>query len=377
MRSRLVLKRGVPLIAGLACATALALPASAAAGHGAAPGGGRHPAKAAPGLAAFVEQANGTAVSGYASNGQAPGMQTNLPGQFTAEFGGIGGIASATPGVPNGNIQVTPVGETQATCSIADVYAVFTNLSVLVDCFTYAGAPSLAFWDMTVTQPKVPAHSVLDYAWVTKPASSYTLTGSGQFNSAHKANKVRHVSTGSYVVTMPGPNTGRGTIKITPLGATAGDCSLAGWSYSRGGQQLAVHCYSDTGARQNRGFTVVYASNTNLMGHAGLTTANALASKSAALYAPQPQYNSRRGAEVAVVHLATGFYQVLFPGSPTTARKNGGSGDVQITAAAGSDRHCVGSVAPQPVTPYVLVVCAANNGHPANTAFTIQWAVNP
>jgi hypothetical protein len=375
MRPRPVLIRAVPLIAGLACAVALALPALAAAGHA---GSTAHPALAAPGLAAFVQQANGIAVNGYTSNGQAPGMQSNGPGVFTAEFSGMGTIAGTKPFVPNGNIQVTPVGETQATCSIAAVFAAFSTLNVQVYCTTFKGIPSASFWDMTVTQPKAPAHGVLDYAWVTRPNASYTLTGPDQFNSSHKANKVRHVSTGVYVVTMPGPNSAsKGTVKVTSLGSSAGDCSLAGWTSSRTGQQFTVRCYGDTGGLQNRSFTIAYASSTNLMGHGGLTDANALANKSADLYQPKTQYVSRKGAGVTVVHLATGFYEVFFPGSGTTARKNGGSGDVQVTPAAGSDRHCNGSPVPQPRTPFVIVVCAGNNGKVADSGFTIQWVVNP
>lgn len=385
MPVRPVMVRLIPLLAIPLCAICIAVPAAGAADLRVSPPGAAlltrsavgHPALASAALAGFAEIGGGTATSTYDSTGQTVGMETELTGQFVAEFGGLASLAGPA-GTPNGNVQVTPV-DSEVTCTITHVFAVISNLSVEVFCFNYNGTPAAsAVFTVEVTRPKSVPNGVLDFAWVAKDNSTYALKGSDQYNSSRKTNSVSHLGTGRYLVTMPGPRSAStGTVKVTPVGTTAGDCDLARWAASRRGQQFSVDCYSAAGTPQNREFSIVYASRNNLMGQNGQNDANAFASRTALSYQPSPQYDSRRGAAVTVVRLATGFYYVFFSGSPSSGNKNGGEGDVQLTPVSGSDRHCLVFWSDQPASPFTQVFCFNNVGAPVNTNFTVQWVASP
>lgn len=117
---------------------------------------------------------------------------------------------------------------------------------------------------------------------------------------------------------------------------------------------------------------------TSLLGQNGLDAATAFASRpGTGLYQPADQYNSHRGARVAVsLQAGRGDYLILLPGSEGPAgHPNGGGGDVQVSAVGSNDDHCVIDRWTQQFTPAVEVHCYSNAGAPANTAFTIQWIV--
>jgi len=137
---------------------------------------------------------------------------------------------------------------------------------------------------------------------------------------------------------------------------------------------IYVDCYSDTGARQNRQFTVVYARNNNLMGRDGKTDANSTASRDkTGVYQPKVQFNSHHGARQTAVRLSKGVYIVLFDGSQGPGGSHGG--DVQVTAQSGSYRHCSIEGWRQQFTPDAEVICENNSGALVDSAFTIQWVV--
>jgi hypothetical protein len=215
---------------------------------------------------------------------------------------------------------------------------------------------------------------VLDYSWVYKPNGR--LTNRWSYNSSHKVNSVRHLATGEYQVTMPGPGrTGAnaGTVKVTPYGIGGGSCQVFTWRTTRTGELVTVRCFKASGAPQDREFDIVYARGNNLMGQNGKTTANAYANGTATLYQPSVQFDSRRHARVTVVHLDRGLYEVILVGS-NAGPFPGGFGNVQVSAVAGTLRYCTAN--PRPTrTPTVFVDCVKAAGNAVDTAFTVQWVV--
>jgi hypothetical protein len=290
---------------------------------------------------------------------------TGTLGQYQVVFqnlGFTGGDAQLTAG--------------SGACVIQSWAKMAADLAVNVDCFDGLGTPANQPFDLTVTKPVRKLSGVLDYALV--PANGKGLAKAFQFNSSGKANKVTHLSKGQYLLTMPGPGTSgasAGTVKISAYGNVPASCQLAKWQGTKTGQLLHVDCFALTGARMDMGFTVVYARGTNVMGQNGLADANALASRSADLYQPAVQYDSRRGARVSIGHLEAGLYLFVPAGTDVTGLTNGGRGDLQITSLGSSYAACGFSIVRTHHLPLIVVPCFNQMGNQVNAAFTVQWAV--
>ena len=302
----------------------------------------------------------------YNSTGGSASVTNPIIGQYQATFDGLGSIAGDT--VP----QVTTY-QTAAICAVGGWQAAAGNLQVAVECFGLKGSPEAADFDVIVTHPVSAPGGVFDYAYAADGTRLGTLCCS-EYNSAGKQNSVKFLGTGRYQVTLGGPKTSgtHGTVKVSPDGAVPGDCELVGWHGSSQGELVDVDCFSDSGARQDRSFTVTYASSTNLMGLNGKTEASALPSSTAAVYQPYVQYDSTRGARVTVARYSTGSYEVLFAGSEGTSA-NGG--DIQVNAVGSSDRHCIVDTWAQQFTPAAYTRCFGNNGKAANSPFAVDWVV--
>jgi hypothetical protein len=290
-------------------------------------------------------------------------------GEYEVTFHGLGGING-------GDVGVSVYG-TAATCAIGSWSSDGESLFVTVSCFSYAGAPANADFDVMATLPRarsVPA-GAYDYSLMYRPDSSGTLTGPTQYNSAHQVNSVRYSPAGKYEyqVTLGGrrPAGTTGVVKVTADGTAGGDCYAIGWHGSRAGEVVNVNCVSPASARQQRAFLLVYTAGNNLMAVNGLTGANAYANRPAGVYQPGDQYDSHRGAHVTVVRYGTGRYEVLFPGSEGRS----GGGDVQVAAVGGTSRHCYVQSWRQQFTPAVQVTCVTNGDQLANSAFAVEWVV--
>ncbi len=283
-------------------------------------------------------------------------------GQYTVTFDNLGALSG-------GIVQVTPYDVT-GTCAVGGWGPSGGDFTASVYCYSLTGSPQNSLFDLIVTQPAVSPPGTFDYSLVYKDASSGTLTGHYQYNSAGKANKVQHLGTGRYQVTFGGKASSgtRGTVKVSAYGADAGDCAAAGWHGTSAGQVVDVDCYTTSGHPINREFMVTYAGRTDLMGLGGLPAANALIGSTGRV---MTQFDSQAGASVTVRHTGSGMYVVRL--NHTTEALNGG--DVQVSPITGSADHCVvdewdgGS----DVKTVVAVHCFNNSGHSANSAFTLQF----
>jgi hypothetical protein len=303
----------------------------------------------------------------YNSSGEGFDITGTTPGHYDVTLYGLGLVASKVIA------EVTPVTDA-ATCAVNSFSAVETELDVVVSCYDFAGGPSAPGFNLLVTHPYAPPHGVFDYALMNSPDKSRTL-GRREYNSSHKKNSVKFLGTGRYQVTFGGPKSSgtHGTIKVSPFGDSAGDCSAVSWHGFAHGEVADVDCYDATGALANREFTITYASASNLLGLGNVATANAYASRDAThKYQPSVHYNSDRHARVTILHESTGVYLATFAGSEGTLA-NGG--DVQVTAVAGSDRHCGVTDWDQMHNPNADIVCTNNAGVPVNTKFIVNWVV--
>jgi hypothetical protein len=266
--------------------------------------------------------------------------------------------------------------DSQGSCVVQSWNPAGSDLIVNVACY-HLGVPSDEQFDILVTQPRSTPAGVLDYAWMNRPASSGKLTGAYDYNSSHKTNSVSHRGTGRYLVTLPGPQvigTSTGSVKVTAYGTGAGGCQLATWHSTPSGQLVGVDCFTSAGVPQDRKFTIAYVKSGNLLGLNGQVDANALANGQSPVYQPAIQYDSNHAARVTVVHLDTGYYEVVAAGSNPTHRAGGGDGDAQLTTAGSIPVTC-GFYEIGTHQPAVYVTCSNPAGHPANAAFTFQWVV--
>jgi hypothetical protein len=350
----------------IAVAAALASPLAMIAGG---PATAATPAVAGP-IAGFAWiDGPGTAGSTttYDSAGGTISATENTSGFFTVTFGGLA--------FSGGDVQVSGL-DPQGSCVVEGWNPSGGDLVVNVACY-HLGVPSDEQFDILVTQPRSTPAGVLDYAWMNRSTSSGKLTGGYDYNSSHKTNSVTHKGLGRYLVTLPGPaikGANTGTVKASAYGGGAGSCQIASWKGTKTAQLVGVDCFNSAGAPQNRDFTIEYARGNNLMGLGGQVDANALANGKSAVYQPAVQYDSTRGARVTVVHLDTGYYEVVAAGSSPTRRAGGGDGDAQVTTVGTSPVTC-GFYELGTHQPAVYVNCSNPAGHPANAAFTFQWVV--
>lgn len=276
---------------------------------------------------------------------------------------------------PGGDVQVSDL-DGVGTCAVNSWGESGPNLVATVNCYNATGAASDEAFDVLVTQPHGRPAGVLDYDWVYH--NNGNLVGGYQYNSAHRTNSVKNPSTGLYIVTMPGvPVSGasKGTVKVSAYGPGAGSCQVVTSRTTRIGEQIEVACFTASGVRQDRDFTVAYARGNNLMGQNGKLDANATAAGARALYQPAVQFDSKAGARVSVAHLDRGVYELLFVGTTPTHHFSGGFGDLQITTVGSAFRKCGIALIPTH-TPFALLACVNASGSPVNTSFIVQLVFN-
>jgi hypothetical protein len=303
----------------------------------------------------------------YDSAGGTVSSSEGITGVYQVTFGHLG--------FAGGDVQVTAIDFMHVCTAASWAPDSMGNLVVSVECYSVAGSLSGSEFQVLITQPQSRPNGVLDYDWVYKARGK--LTNRWQYNSSGKVNSVRHPAKGVYVVSMPGPGlkgASTGTVKVTPYGAGGGNCQITAWRTIKTGEQITVGCFAPGGAPANREFDVVYARGTNLMGLNGKTTVSAYASGNATLYQPKVQFDSVRRARTTIVHVDRGSYLAILVGSHPTGHFSGGFGNAETSPVGSALRYCV--VFPNAShTPLVEVGCYDKNGHPADTAFTVQWVV--
>jgi hypothetical protein len=321
-----------------------------------------------------------TAISGYIWSGDTNGYYAydSTGRAATIEGDGTGSYFAIFPGlqdIKDEHVDVSTYAA-GAACLLEGTQALTSALFISIDCYSAAGALANGAFDVAVTHPTRSPAGVFDYDLVPA-ARSGKLTGAGQYNSAGKTNTVEHLSTGKYQVTMPGQESKgvAGVAQVTDIDhGGVGRCELAGWQGTKTGEVVDVDCFSLTGARQNRSFSVGYIRNGNLLGLDGITSAIAYANRPAAtVYQPADQHDSARGASVVVIRLSKGNYLVMPAGSSGPAKTNGGN--VAVNAVGSSGNRCYVGGWSQANPPQVNITCVNGHGKNADSAFTVEWTV--
>jgi hypothetical protein len=295
---------------------------------------------------------------------------TPSAGIYQISFNGLQSIDDT------GDVQISSY-DTTDTCPVLGWGESSGTEDIDVSCYKPDGTldTSSQEFDVTITDPHSKPTGVFDYSWVDADTHSSNLTGLGQYNSSHKNNRVKHLGTGRYQITFPGPKSSgvHGTAEVTPFGAGGGNCVLVGWTGSKSGEVVDVDCYSATGHRQNRVFDVLYASTNNVLGLNRDVDANVLFRGRSGVSEPAEHYYSTRGAAAVAEESSPGFYEVVLPGSGGQYRFIGG--DVQVSAVSTRDDHCQVEEWDQYLIPEISVECTDGAGNPVNTPFVMQWMV--
>jgi hypothetical protein len=318
--------------------------------------------------------ATGTPLAGYARTGSGAGYLYDsaggpvsvvkvFKGVYDVDFYGL-----AKLGDVDSNEQVTAFGS-KVACQDGGQVVTPDYFGEQINCYTSAGAPVNALFDLSVTHVQTRPHGFYDYATDVWPGRSRDLAES--YDSAHGSDYVRHLGAGRYRVTMGGPSSSgtHGTVKVSAFeGGPTANCVIAGWHGSTSGQVIDIDCFS--GAHlANTGFAVVYASATNILGISGVTSANALVGSSGKV---QTQYDSDHAATVTARLLAPGRYKVELNGSDESADSRG---DIQVSAVGPRATRCVVESWGPMINPGVRVSCFSDSGAPTDSAFTLQWVV--
>lgn len=291
-------------------------------------------------------------------------------GVSEVEFANMASIAN------DADVQVTPYSN-DFYCTAAGWRSDDASLEVVVDCFALDGTLTDAEYNVIVTHPTSPPNGVFDYALDNKPTSAGTL-GTNQYNSSHKKNSVKRLGTGKYQVLFGGPASKgtQGIVHVTPVGAQPGNCEVAGWTGSAKGELVNIDCFGPNpgNAPQNRPFIVAYATSSSLMGLSNQFVANAFANGKSDFYQPAVQFNSKRGARVAIVRYDAGEYEVAPSGSGGNTSKWGGN--VQVSAVGSRDQLCIiDGWSSNPITPSLTIECFSKAGIRVDTPFTVEWVV--
>jgi len=308
----------------------------------------------------------------YNTSGGAISVAPDTPsaGIYQVSFNGLQSIND------DGDVQVSSY-DTTDTCPVLGWGELGGTEDVDVACYKPDGTldTSSEYFDVTITKPHSKPTGVFDYSWVFADTHSSNLTGLGQYNSSHKTNRVKHLGTGRYQVTFPGPKSSgvHGTVDVTPFGSGGGNCDLAGWKGSKSGEVVDVDCYSPTGSRQNREFDVLYASTSNVLGLNRDIDANVLFPAHTGVTSPSEHYYSTSGAQATGDQSPTGFYAVALPGSGGQWPYVGG--DPQVNAVSTHDDHCDVEYWDQNPIPVVDVECTNSAGDPVSTGYVLQWMV--
>ncbi|MEU6426564.1 hypothetical protein ABZ860_11735 [Microbispora sp. NPDC046973] len=181
------------------------------------------------------------------------------PGVITSAIVGPPGLVEVTfPKMPfaDGVVHVTAVSPNPEWCQVVKWSPIVANLSVLVQCYKYGGAPAYVPFTIvyeqssgTLSPPEAVASLYYDGASVV---SSY--------NSTAGVNGVAAGPVGVWTATLPGlPTTPTGNLQVTAVDpAQPARCKVGNWTPSAAGQVVEVRCFDATSKPLKTGWTLSY-----------------------------------------------------------------------------------------------------------------------
>ncbi len=191
-----------------------------------------------------------------------------LGGYVTITRSGAGQYAVTFPGLATsgGNVELSPHGSA-AVCQVAGwgVAKGTTDEQAGVRCLSLGGSPvdaqfTIAFVDQTALKGQGNRHQA--YLYADFPAKSiYNPDAAYRFSTSGLASTIRHISTGSYLVSLPGQPKGGGA-QVSEYRSNSGDlghCQISGIRTAAGPAQIGVACFDFDGTPKNEQFNLAYA----------------------------------------------------------------------------------------------------------------------
>ena len=177
-------------------------------------------------------------------------------------------------GSTDGDVKVTAVGTTSNRCNVARWNYTFGHRrDVLVACFTAEGAYVDSAFTMTYADnlgitgiPGQPA----GYVFADRPTSKgYTPSvnynwrtgGAEGRDPGPQLNRVVRNSIGRYTVRLPLLGGVGGHVQVSAVN-TDGDCNISSWGAAGTAEVVHVGCFSATGSRADRQFSMTFVRNT-------------------------------------------------------------------------------------------------------------------
>jgi hypothetical protein len=303
----------------------------------------------------------------FNSSGQRVTINRTSTGNYLVEFFGLGAEASG------GTVDVTAEGEIPAYCSVTSWGPSGANLKVSVNCHAIGGAPLDTFFMAAFTSGGSTTGTT-DYVWANQDsASSYTPSLARQFNSSGGTNTVERLSSGEYVVILPGPVVTGGTVKVTAYGSGAASCQVVDWLSDSPGQQAEVDCFNSAGVLTNHEFTLTFTASDDLLGDGGASGYLWGNDPTSSSYTPDSIYQyDWVGTTATASNFGAGEYTTSFPSASL-----GDAGDEQATAYGSTDAHCSvdGPAGASGGSQTADVFCYDNSGNLVDTDYTEQWMV--
>jgi hypothetical protein len=174
------------------------------------------------------------------------------PGSYIAAMNALG--------TPGGNVQLTAISNSAATCQ-ASWQAVNVQMQIAVKCRTTGSALVNMQFDVILTDKaglKGIGVGPVAYLMADRPTEhSYFASQARRYSSAHNAPRITRTSTGTYVVTLEGMPLG-GAAVVTPLNGGAALCSIAGIRRQGLPQRIGVRCFGADGAPQDTKFSLSF-----------------------------------------------------------------------------------------------------------------------
>lgn len=172
-------------------------------------------------------------------------------GRYQAVFNALGS--------PGGNVQVTAVSSTAATCQASWVQS-NAQMHADVQCRTTGTARVDTPFEIILTDGmglKGPGGTYTGYLTANYPTSkSYTVVAPKSWSSPHVASQINRTAIGAYTVTLKGMRPG-GAAVVTPLAFGAAICTI-GFIGTTTPQKIGVRCFDPVGHPQDTKFSLSY-----------------------------------------------------------------------------------------------------------------------
>jgi serine protease len=209
------------------------------------------------------------------------------------------------------------------------------------------------------------------YVWNdrTSQAGCYQPSSFYSYNSRGSVNSICRTGVGTYLVHFADLASSGGNVQVSAYGSAASHCKVGYWVPSGTEEQVAVYCFSFSGAAQDSYFTTSFTAG----GGSANTIAFAWANQpSTASYTPSStyQYNNRGGGLATITRSGVGSYTVSFPDSFGPAA----AGGVKVTAYGSTSGECnVTFWGPSGSNELVGVQCHNSAGSASDEYFSLVY----